>query len=284
MEATKKKKSYELNCIFALNDGQKIANICDKISDWVNKNGGEIVSLEKTDEEGKASKGNFWVEKKYLAYAIKKNKAGFYLSVFFDAEPSNVKDLSRMLKLEAAVIRFMVTDVSGVGRKLSSGAKELSQMKEVAPVDVPQTSAAVEAPSAEVTKAEVTEEKEAVEPEIEKEAEEVVLVEEMEELKEESEAAEVEEATEKAVEEPTEEETKPEEVVSEEIPAEIEEPAVGEEAAEIEEEKTVEAEEAAPKKEKAEAEEAKKKDSKKKKISLDDLDRRLDDILNEEIL
>lgn len=276
MEATKKKKSYELNCIFALSDGQKIANICDKISDWVNKNGGEVISLEKTDEEGKASKGSFWVEKKYFAYSIKKNKAGFYLSVFFDADPSDVKDLSRMLKLEASVVRFMVTDVGGAGRKLSSGAKELSQVKEAASVDAERAATPIETAPVEAPKAEVIEDIEKVEAEVEKEEEEVVLVEEkVEEGPKEAETA---------VEEVIEERVEPEEEVLEETPAEIEEPVEQEKIEESEEEKAVQVEEVKPKKEKEEKDESKKKDAKKNKISLDDLDKRLDDILNEEIL
>ncbi len=294
MEATKKKKSYELNCLFALSDGQKIQSVVDKISDWVEKNSGEIISLEKKNEEGKISKGMFWVEKRYLAYPIKRNKAGFYLYVFFSVDAAGIRELSRALKLESSVIRFMITDVNGNEKKLTPGAEEISQIAELASKDPIQKKESSEEVGSIITgQKEVSiepEEKEVIdsvtEETVTENKEEEVAIEEAvdadltpeenrEEIAPEIEATEVKAETEAEAEVEVEKEQEEQpESDSAESASEIEEEDVSVEEKEKKDVKT----------EEPEKDGSKKKESKKKKISLDDLDRRLDDILNEEIL
>ncbi len=302
MKEQKKKKSYELNCLFALSDGQKIQTIKQKIVEWTKKNEGEMITLEKTDENGKVVKGSFWVEKKYFAYPIRKNKAGFYLYTFFAVDPARIDDLSRMLKLESGVVRFMITDSQNVAKMIPVGAGEIDSIEELSSRE-----------KGEVEKIEKNQEKEinAEKKTIEEnEAEVKNSVEESPEIKKEIIIAEeIEETPEKPepiVEKKEEEDSKEEideiaELKKEEGPDKIEknnntvvveekEESTTQKEAEAESETEIEKPAKEVKKEsegeieKSDEKTDKKKDSKQKKISLDDLDRRLDDILNEEIL
>ncbi len=303
----KKIKNYELNCLFALGEGQKIIAISQKISDWVSKNEGKMIEMQKEDEERKTFKGYFWIEKKYFAYPIKKNKAGFYLYSFFNVDSEKVKELSRILKLENGVLRFMITDISSDEPRLTAEAKEINSFTELAGIQE-KVASDKEVSSPEVVEIEETKvgeikteeaELEAVEKvEETKEVEEAVEIEKIEETKEEEEAEESKVVKEAVIEEKTEplETESPEAEVVENTDLNSEKVELVEEIKEDtkpEEEKTEEKVEDSdvlntPVKEEEvkteEPEARKKKESKQKKISLDDLDKRLDDILNEEIL
>ena len=68
-----------------------------KITDLINNDG----KLEKVDEIGK----------KKLAYEIKKNKEGYYVSFNFEAKPELISELERNYRITDEVIKFMTIRV-----------------------------------------------------------------------------------------------------------------------------------------------------------------------------
>ena len=68
--------------------------IIDKVVDLINANG----KVENIDE---------WGNRK-LAYEIKKNTEGYYVLVNFEAEPSFIDELERVLNITTEVLKFIV--------------------------------------------------------------------------------------------------------------------------------------------------------------------------------
>jgi len=68
--------------------------LIQKFTDLINKNG----KVEKVDELGK----------KKLAYEVKKNKEGYYVVFYFDAEPQSIAELERNYRITDEVIKFIV--------------------------------------------------------------------------------------------------------------------------------------------------------------------------------
>ena len=78
----------------ALEDSARI-ELIDRFSDLVKKNGGEI---DRVDEWGKRK----------LAYEINGLTDGDYTLVNFHADPQNVAELDRVLRINDAVVRHMI--------------------------------------------------------------------------------------------------------------------------------------------------------------------------------
>lgn len=294
METIKTKENeriYELNCLFGLKEAEKISEISKNISDWANKSDSKLIEVSKVAEEGKVSdKGFFWVERKRFFYPVKKNKAGFYFYAWFSSKPSALRDLERMLKLENSVIRFMITKTDSKNVKVLNEVKEIGKMgdsdgfekkehyqkeeKEEKTEDARlKITEEIEKPALEVTdKPEVAVILDKVEEEgkaLVERVKEVVpeVTKEKEEIEKEKGREKVEKKGKELKEEP--------EVNEEELKAsrdDMKDKTLGKDkVSEPEEEKTKEK----PEKEKSE---------KRKKISLDELDKKLDDILNQDIL
>lgn len=65
-----------------------------KFTDLINKNG----KVEKVDELGK----------KKLAYEIKKQKEGYYVVFYFEANPNSITELERVYRITDEVMKFIV--------------------------------------------------------------------------------------------------------------------------------------------------------------------------------
>ena len=76
---------------------EAIKALISKISDLINTNG-SIISVEEL--------GN-----KKLAYEIKKNKEGYYVVFYFEANPSLISELERNYRITDEVIKFMSVKV-----------------------------------------------------------------------------------------------------------------------------------------------------------------------------
>jgi len=63
--------------------------------------------VKKLLSDGKIIKEKFWGKRK-LAYPIKKNDWGFYITVVLETEPENIKKIESKLKLEEDVIRHLI--------------------------------------------------------------------------------------------------------------------------------------------------------------------------------
>jgi small subunit ribosomal protein S6 len=67
------------------------------IGDLVQKHGGEILLLKKWDE-------------RKLAYEVKKNKRGLYVSCFFKAPGAAVDKITRDVNLSETILRVLITE------------------------------------------------------------------------------------------------------------------------------------------------------------------------------
>jgi len=292
MKNVKEKNSlhlYELNCLVGLSSSEQVSDLAKKIVGWIENKKGELIEVEKKETpESKGGKSEVWIEKKRLAYPIGNDKAGYYINSWLKLDPSEVDNFRRFLKLEKEVIRYAILAEDKIsGPRLNRDAVELSQIGQLAsqqpsskpPIGKSETRDEIPAvPVLEVNKEKLEskiEKKEVkiapetkAEPvaEIEKEVVEEKIV--QEEIKPEEQQSEVSKQARHGDDAMVQNDKKEE--IKEEKPVEIKE--------EIKEKPAEKAEDS---KEKVEKEE---KTAKRKKITLEELDKRLDDILNEDIL
>ncbi len=73
---------------------QTIKTLIAKFTDLINNDG----KLEKVDELGK----------KRLAYEIKKQKEGYYIVFYFEANPTLIAELERVYRIADEVMKFIV--------------------------------------------------------------------------------------------------------------------------------------------------------------------------------
>ena len=71
--------------------------LIQKFTDLIDKDG----KVEKVEELGK----------KRLAYEVKKNKEGYYVVFYFDANPQAIAELERNYRITDEVIKFMTIKV-----------------------------------------------------------------------------------------------------------------------------------------------------------------------------
>jgi small subunit ribosomal protein S6 len=89
-------RKYELMLILPPEaDDKVVQGVTDRISQVLEQTGGKIGSVNK------------WGRRR-LAFAIERQSEGFYLVVDFEAEPTAVKELDRVLALADDVVRFKV--------------------------------------------------------------------------------------------------------------------------------------------------------------------------------
>lgn len=74
-------------------DEEGIKGLVQKFTDLINNDG----KVEKVDELGK----------KKLAYEVQKNKEGYYVVFYFEANPSLISELERNYRITDEVIKFM---------------------------------------------------------------------------------------------------------------------------------------------------------------------------------
>lgn len=72
-------------------------NLIQKFTDLINNAG----KVEKVDELGR----------KRLAYEVKKNKEGYYVVFYFEADPQSIAELERNYRITDEVIKFIVVRV-----------------------------------------------------------------------------------------------------------------------------------------------------------------------------
>ena len=76
----------------------KINELTTKLTDMINNDG----KVEKADNLGK----------KKLAYPVKKNAEGYYVVLYFTANPSIIAELERNYRISDDVIKFMTINVN----------------------------------------------------------------------------------------------------------------------------------------------------------------------------
>lgn len=79
-------------------DEEQVKALTTKFTDMINKDG----NVEKADNLGK----------KKLAYPVKKNAEGYYVVLYFTANPSIIAELERNYRITDDVIKFMTINVN----------------------------------------------------------------------------------------------------------------------------------------------------------------------------
>ncbi len=104
-------------------------NVVKRIQDILQKNGAEILKIEK------------WGEKK-LAYKIKGHKRGTYLLIHFNANNSAITTLRRDFQLSDYIVRFLIVkddkieELSQVGAVGPITEKDIDKIPEIPVVDI----------------------------------------------------------------------------------------------------------------------------------------------------
>ncbi|HSP07317.1 MAG TPA: 30S ribosomal protein S6, partial [Acidobacteriota bacterium] len=75
--------------------------------------------------------------KRKLAYAIKKQRQGYYEWIYFEMEPGHVAEVDRKLKMSEQVLRFMILKMEKI--QVGNLQREVTRRKEaaLAPPPVP---------------------------------------------------------------------------------------------------------------------------------------------------
>ena len=96
------KNTYELTYILnaVLNDDQ-IKGVVTRIAEFIRENGGKILESEE------------WGTQR-LAYPIRKKRNGFYVNLYFEAHPSLIVRLERMLEIDDDVLRYLTLKMDAV--------------------------------------------------------------------------------------------------------------------------------------------------------------------------
>ncbi len=88
-------KKYEVMFIVNVADEEVIRSAVELVKATVAKIGGTV---DKEDEWGK----------RQLAYEVKHQKEGYYVVIDFTAEPSEIKELDRVIKIHEEIIRHII--------------------------------------------------------------------------------------------------------------------------------------------------------------------------------
>lgn len=78
-------------------DEEGVKALVQKFTDLINTDG----KVEKVDELGK----------RRLAYEVQKNKEGYYVVFYFEANPNLISELERIYRITDEVIKFMTIKV-----------------------------------------------------------------------------------------------------------------------------------------------------------------------------
>ena len=88
-------KKYEVMFIVDVANEEVILSAVDLVKQTITKIGGTV---DKEDEWGK----------RQLAYEVKHQKEGYYVVIDFTAEPSEIKELDRVIKIHEEIIRHII--------------------------------------------------------------------------------------------------------------------------------------------------------------------------------
>ncbi len=88
-------KKYEVMFIVNVADEEVIRSAVEVVKATIAKIGGTI---DKEDEWGK----------RQLAYEVKHQREGYYVVIDFAAEPSEIKELDRVIKIHEEIIRHII--------------------------------------------------------------------------------------------------------------------------------------------------------------------------------
>ena len=88
-------KKYEVMFIVNIANEEVIQAAVKLVQDTITRIGGTVV---KVDEWGR----------RHLAYEVKHQNEGYYVVVEFEADPSQITELDRIIKIHAEIIRHII--------------------------------------------------------------------------------------------------------------------------------------------------------------------------------
>ncbi|MCH4178637.1 MAG: 30S ribosomal protein S6 [Megasphaera sp.] len=89
---------YEVMFIAKPLEETEVDPIVEFISNLITKNGGNI---EKVDRWGK----------RHLAYLVKKQSEGYYVLINFEADPTVIKEIDRVIKIRDEILRHLIVKI-----------------------------------------------------------------------------------------------------------------------------------------------------------------------------
>lgn len=108
---------YELTYIINPNlSDDEAAKQTDKVRGFINQEGGEI----------KDEKLN---EKRRLAYQIKKQSFGFFVTIIFNIEPEKIAEIEKKVRLEPRILRHLLI-LKGESRREAASRRPIKPRKE----------------------------------------------------------------------------------------------------------------------------------------------------------
>ncbi len=86
---------YEVMYIVKSADEEVVNSVVEKVENLITKNGGNV---EKVDRWGK----------RRLAYEVKKQNEGYYVLVNFEAQPTVITEIDRVMKITDEILKHMI--------------------------------------------------------------------------------------------------------------------------------------------------------------------------------
>jgi len=98
----KETKAYQLTCFISpLLNGEKLEGVIKNIKKWINDKGGSLSEEKIVSDE---------VERKRLAYPVKKHKEAFYLTLKFLLPHQVIDKLNQFLAQEKDILRYLIVN------------------------------------------------------------------------------------------------------------------------------------------------------------------------------
>lgn len=112
--------TYELTYIIPIKtEGEDISSIQAKIDDVLVRNGAKKSSVQNEFTSP---------QKKKLSYEIDKIQCGYYITLYFDADAEAVEKISKELRMDSGILRFLIISVKGeIPQGVVVSKKEVAQ-------------------------------------------------------------------------------------------------------------------------------------------------------------
>ena len=88
-------KNYEVMFIVQVGDEDVVETMVKRVEDLITKNGGTVNRIDR-------------MGKRRLAYEVKKQAEGDYTLIEFAIDPSQIKEIDRVIKINESIIRHLI--------------------------------------------------------------------------------------------------------------------------------------------------------------------------------
>lgn len=97
-----RRNTYELTYIVnAVLNSDQLKGVVNRIAEFIQQNGGKVLESEE------------WGTQR-LAYPIRKKRNGFYVNLYFEADPSLIARLERTLEIDDDILRYLTLKMDAV--------------------------------------------------------------------------------------------------------------------------------------------------------------------------